>query len=461
MWIKKYLNTVKTTHFLQMLLLILPWFIFFVLIPPFHIPDEYGHYAYIQSLAHGRYPKLEKVTEINCASPEGLAFEARYKHGSAYILNYAEVSPPLPAGLSDEALCSTQGQHPPLYYAVATGWYKLVSFMGVEGLLRYQLVRLTSLVFFVTFLIFAYKLLKLFFKESLVPWMMLLLGFQPLLVSLSTNINPEIAVITFSSVTIYYLTLFSLEKKLRWQHVFWLAFLVVCGFYSKVTGILLAPIAGLGILWMNRSLWSRALSQAAVFSVIVMAAIAPFFWWNYQLYGRPLENGLMYLVVRTTFPEQITATMQGAYLLKDVYLSLFQVAGDIGRLDAKPFSEVRVLYLSLVLLGFFGGTYTTFFGPRSDKKLLPSLVLFLVLIGLSFLLYIALGYEYMKLAWLGPVLQIRYLFLAIMPVTIFVFKGLFAVLNISEIKTLKLLFFLSVLHLNLIIFWLIIPRFYL
>lgn len=443
---------------LKLALLLLPWLVFYLLIPPFHIPDEYSHYTYIQALAHGNYPYL---TKADCWSQEVHFFADQYKDDNTTIVYAPRVNQPVPADLDDSAVCSTQAQHPPLYYSVATLIYRIATFFGITGIERYNLVRLASLGFFILFLAAADRLFALFFDKKLASWMRLLLIFQPLVLSLATNVNPEMAVIALATTTLYYLSLFLFDRRFSLRQVMLLALLCVLTFYSKVTGGLMIPLTAFALLLLSQEGWFKKLHHLIVFFGIVAVFIAPYLLWNYHLYGRPLENGLMYLVVETHFPAKISGMMQIFYVIDDVRIGLQQIPGDVGRLDAPVFLELKTVYLFTLLVLFSSGITAAFFTSKTEEKWLTHRWLFALHVMLALAFFGYLGYEYMRLAWLGPLLQARYVFIGLVSFLMFCFYGAFKLLRIEPMVLLKVFFLLSLLHFNLVVLWSIVPRFYL
>lgn len=435
-------------------LILLPWLVFYLLIPPFHIPDEYGHYSYIQALASGHWPFLSKG---DCYSDEVDYFTHVFRLSSISIMRHPLTNQRPTKVLDDTVTCSTQAQHPPLYYLSATAVYKLATAVGISGLPRYNIVRFVSLIYFLAFLWQSNKVLAHFFSEDHRLLMTLMLGWQPMVLQLGTHINPEISVMLFAAATLNQLLRVVKLGHISTAQVLLLASLSLAAFYSKVSGVVLFPVVTITLLFWCKGPWKDRLRNTILFVLWVIAAISPYFLWNLHQYGRPLENGMMYLVNKPRHPSVITTSMKVSYLVADFQFALYQLSGSLGRLTLPPFLEISYIYAIGVVSAILTGIIATW-NKKKEYANQIEIMLLLLLITLVFL--VILSYEYQRLAWMGPVLQVRYGFVALLPAAIFFWWGVKRLLQFQLSTIVKCMFLLSVLHFNYIVLWLVIPGYY-
>lgn len=135
------------------LLILFAQIIFFVLIPPFQIPDEQGHYENVFWLSRGKYPYqlLEKnktyssyFQEIEKYYPLKFSVEL-LKNNPLRKKTETEFEKKIPANYQP---INFQAYHPFLYYLILTPAMFLANFFKLDLISRFYLTRFLSALFF-------------------------------------------------------------------------------------------------------------------------------------------------------------------------------------------------------------------------------------------------------------------------------------------------------------------------
>jgi hypothetical protein len=268
-----------------------------LLTPPFQVPDEPDHFAYVQLLAvNGQLP----VADLEYPSPEeqvalrDLHFEevrgtppvrAISSEEQQRTLERDLAASPDPRGLGGAGNATSE---PPLYYALEVIPYDLAS--GASLLDRLELMRLLSALMAGVTALFAY----LFLREALPgrrwAWTVggLAVALFPLLGSISGGVNPD-AMLCAVCAALYYCLARAFHRGLTRRLALVTAVLTAIGFATKLDFLGFAPgvLGGLLVLSLaaarrrptgssdlesTRSRWSGAsvaLAAAALVYVLV------------------------------------------------------------------------------------------------------------------------------------------------------------------------------------------------
>jgi len=250
--------------------------------PPFQVPDEQDHYAYVKQLAEtGRLPS----SDFEISSPElvltliGLRYnEVRNQPRNHTISSQAqegELNRDLamireqPAQRASGA-AGVAASEPPLYYALEVGPYSLAG--TVLG--RLALMRLLSALMAAVTALFAF----LFVREALprAPWAWAIGGFAvalaPLLGFVSGAVNPD-AMLFAVSAALYYLLARAFRRGLTRRLAIALGAVLALGLLTKLNFIGLVPGALLGVLIVGRRA-ARTSRGTAIRSVALACCVA-------------------------------------------------------------------------------------------------------------------------------------------------------------------------------------------
>lgn len=258
---------------------VVPWlalFLFFkfaivasLVTPLWDTPDESGHYSYVMEIAEGKIPKLgESII------PDEVMTSWRGQSG---------------------AQANWIAQHPPLYYAVASIFYKGGSHLGFDFEEKVRFTRLATAMFS-AFAIAAliYFLFELSGRPLISVSSGIVLAAVPMYWHMSSGVSHDSATLFFSALSALFATRYIRSLNLRWA-VF-SGVTIGLAFLTKVTSlVVLGPLAGMLILWafIRGRAWR---SRVAAMGVISTAfAVIPVAWmtYNYHRYGALLPDSSM------------------------------------------------------------------------------------------------------------------------------------------------------------------------
>jgi 4-amino-4-deoxy-L-arabinose transferase-like glycosyltransferase len=276
--------------------------------PPFQVPDEPDHVAYVQALVEtGRLPVRGAAAEFSNEDVyalndlhQGLV---RFKPQVQSISSLAEqhklerdLAQPFPHG--EPLNAGLAAGEPPLYYALETIPYRLAE----SGTLldRVQLMRLLSAAMAALTALFTF----LFVRETLpgVRWAWTVgglgVGLAPLLGFVSGGVNPESMLVAVCAA-IFYLLARAFRRGLSSSAAIALGGLIAVGFLTKLNFVGLVPgvLLALGVLAVRAARRSgrKGLAPAALAAAIGLAPVLVYALVN-ALASRPelgeVSNGL-------------------------------------------------------------------------------------------------------------------------------------------------------------------------
>jgi 4-amino-4-deoxy-L-arabinose transferase-like glycosyltransferase len=264
-----------------------------VLVPPFQVPDETSHFAYVQQLAETGH-RAGRPGRPEFSSEQSLAMAAMRTGG---IIGRAWVHPPETktasaaansaiadaarnANRADGGGPSTSSPQPPLYYALQVIPYKLFSWASLPA--RLEAMRLLSaLMFAVSAALCALLAMELVGGR---PWIAGVAGFSialsPYTAFIASGVTPDVQLMLVSTALLL-VVVRAFRRGLTRRRAVALGLLVGLGMLTKLTFVALLPAAALAaviLLWRDR----RALaapngnrSIAATVGLAVAAALAP------------------------------------------------------------------------------------------------------------------------------------------------------------------------------------------
>jgi hypothetical protein len=258
-----------------------------LLSPPFQVPDEPAHFAYVQQLVEaGQLPYRPSGEAGPYSAEEQTALEdlrhnaVQFMPSEGTISSLAQqrrlegdLAQPLPRRGSGFA--GTATNEPPLYYTLEAIPYAL----GSSGSLldRLELMRLFSCLFAGVSALFAF----MFVRESLpgTPWAWtvggLTIALAPLVASISGGVNPE-GMLCAVSMALFYLLARAFRRGLTRTLAATICAVLVAGVLTKLNALGLVPGTILGLLVTARraSLGARRTIYRAAGATLILAACA-------------------------------------------------------------------------------------------------------------------------------------------------------------------------------------------
>jgi hypothetical protein len=228
--------------------------------PPFQVPDEPDHFAYIQQLAEtGRLPTSagKHFSQEESTAVEDLGqTEVKERPQNIAVLTNAQqrrLQHDLAASLgrTDGGEAGVAASEPPLFYALQTLPYELGA--GASLLDRLELMRLLSALMAGLTALFAF----LFVREALPgarwAWTVGGLGvaFAPLLAFMSGSVNPD-AMLYAVAAALFYCLARAFKRGLTLRSACAIGAVIAVGVLTKLNFLGLLPGAGLGLVLLAR-----------------------------------------------------------------------------------------------------------------------------------------------------------------------------------------------------------------
>ncbi len=345
-----------------------------LVVPPFQLPDEPAHFAYVQQLAQtGRLPDAHASGEYSLE--ERLVLQALHQGATQYTPEVGaiasvgeqrrlerELGRSLP--LEEPLSAGVAGSEPPLYYALETIPYALAS--GGSLLDRLELMRLLSALMAGVTAVFAF----LFIRETLprAPWAWtvggLAIALTPMLAEVSGGVNPE-AMLYAVSAAIFYCLARAFRRGLTPRLAILIGALTAIGFLTKLNFIGLAPGVALGLVILAAR-EARVSRRTAYRSLAVSLTIAASPVVAYVLVNLISEHPALGQAVAASTPAHGSLLAESSYIWQ---LYLPRVPGMTSYFPG-IFTTRQLWFDGLV--GLFGWVDTTFPGWVYDLALIPA-----------------------------------------------------------------------------------------
>ncbi len=252
-----------------------------IVMPPFQVPDEPAHFAYVQQLAETG--SLPTVSSTHYAPEEGITLrdldhnEVRYNALQGTISTPAQqqrlehdLAQPIPRhGEGAAGVATTQ---PPLYYALQTIPYRLASSGNL--LERLALMKLLSALMAGLTALFAF----LFLREALpgAPWAWTVgalgVALFPLLSFMSGAVNPD-SMLSTASAALFYCLARAFRHGLSPRLAVAIGVVTAVGFATKLNFLGLVPGLALALVVLTRRAAQSEGPRAAYRSLATTAAI--------------------------------------------------------------------------------------------------------------------------------------------------------------------------------------------
>ncbi len=285
-----------------------------VVSPPFQLPDEPDHFAYVQHLAETGRPPSSTQQNYPPAEESALTYvlqrEVRFSPENHTIATEAaqrRLEEALALALSrsepgDAGLATSQ---PPLYYALEVIPYELASSGTVLD--RLTLMRLLSALMGGATALFAY----LFLREALPggeawTWTVGGLGtaLMPTLGMMSGSVNPD-ALLFAVSTALFYCLARAFRRGVTWRLAVVTGAVMVAGCMTKLTFFGLLPGAACGLLALAvqaARASGRSVYRALTIALVLMASPACLYVvWNLSS-GRPLLGAFKSAIASASHP---------------------------------------------------------------------------------------------------------------------------------------------------------------
>ena len=321
-----------------------------VITPPFQVPDETSHFAYVQVLAEsGRLP----VASRREASP---AMEVVLRDLESYRVRFAPQQRSIASAEQQRALehdmalplsregpggAGSASSEPPLYSALETIPYEL----GAGGSLldQLELMRLLSALMAAAAALFGYLFVREALPGSRWAWTVggLAIALFPLLGFISGGVNPDALLFTVCAA-LYYCLARGFRRGLTPRLAIATGLLVASGFATKLNFVGFAPGAVLGLVFLCARAARRGLPGA---TAVTPAAYRKFALALAIAVGPVLLYGLLNLLSGKPALGEASATLaatRGSLAKELSYMWQFYLPRLPGMLSFFPASSRRV-----------------------------------------------------------------------------------------------------------------------
>jgi 4-amino-4-deoxy-L-arabinose transferase-like glycosyltransferase len=248
--------------------------------PPFQVPDEPAHFAYVQQLAETG--SLPTVSSTHYAPEEGITLRDLDHNEVRYNALQGTISTPAQQQRLEHDLAQSIPRHgegaagvattqPPLYYALQTIPYRLASSGNL--LERLALMKLLSALMAGLTALFAF----LFLREALpgAPWAWTVgalgVALFPLLSFMSGAVNPD-SMLSAVSAALFYCLARAFRRGLSPRLAVAIGVVTAVGFLTKLNFLGLVPGLALALIVLTRRA-ARSEGRAAYRSLATAAAI--------------------------------------------------------------------------------------------------------------------------------------------------------------------------------------------
>lgn len=236
--------------------IILNGFLWQLIIPVWHYPDEQAHFAQIQDMVElGRVPIGTNDTSFEVDLSEKVLRTERDQLGNNYFSYRPQNKLPYNGqaeGLNEQLIADLSQKprtdlvkrestlNPPLYYLLAARFYKLGHSFDLFS--RVYLVRIFSLCLLGLLCVVAYRTAMLVFENRHLAYVLtIIVGFMPMLVFSSTGILPDPMTNLIMGLVIY-LGAKILIQGISWRNIVFFVIALIAGIYTRQQFLIAIPI---------------------------------------------------------------------------------------------------------------------------------------------------------------------------------------------------------------------------
>jgi len=274
-----------------------------VIVPPFHVPDEIVHFAYVQYLAETgdapRHVAGRQLSDEQQQTLESLRFFGVVGHREARPIWTDSAQSQLESVLSSDlsrvgdGATSTAVNNPPLFYAVQVVPYRLAS--GGTILDQLFVMRLLSVLLSALTVLAVFLFLREVFPGTAWAWTIgaLAVAFQPLFAFISTGVNNDSG-LYLASAALFLVLARICRRGLTRRRAIVLGAVVGLGLITKLTFVAFVPAVALALallLWREREDRWRVVRLGLIAAAVALLPVVVYLGLN-ELWGRSVYGGL-------------------------------------------------------------------------------------------------------------------------------------------------------------------------
>jgi hypothetical protein len=318
---------------ISLLFAVKAFYLSFWVTPLWDVPDEFGHYAYVQDLAEGRGVPLLGKSKIN----QDIIRNCRASENDSPVSNWI-------------------AQHPPVYYAIAAVPLKIGSWLTNDIEILYRLPRIVSVLSGALLLLVLFRTFRIIGLDvSRSTSIAAAVGFIPMVSHLSSGTNHDMTLFLFSALATQFLARYLIERNI--SNAYWCAFWLTMAAGTKMTAwVLLAPMVAIMIVELSGPIknWAK---HASLLSVV--ALFSPLAWMTRNLiyFGNPIYTSKTIDKTRLTVPldHSFLEYLQMLPVLEHFMLNFYGILGFVGTGKGQlAWFQVRGLPLTVFSIVVFG-----------------------------------------------------------------------------------------------------------
>lgn len=447
----------------RFLLIIFSYLLFFILIPPFQIPDESTHYENVFWVSQLKYPYIypkdnsqiqyfhteltevydtKKIIENPMAIPDfekikNTSLKNKKYYSSKEISKFSQISP--------------QGGHPPLFYLLASFFFRLANFFNLGMISQFYLVRLTSTIFYFGTILVAYQILNILLKnKDVAKNLLLFFSLNPLMIKTGVGINHDISLIFFSLLFLLLFLKFILKKRKLFWDIFFISLSTAAAGLSKLHGVFTAIVFGGGV-FLKEKINKKSFKKIFQYCLVLLPFIT---WWLIFTYRRYQQLLVVYSTYYNDKPLQPNSFFKALILAAlEFRHTMMHFSGFMGWNEVYPFKWFFYLYTFLFVILLFFGVIRFL-----KRRTILTDILLIYIFSLALVLF-AYGIA-LKKAGLSWDIQGRYLLPAFLPIVYFMAQGLSLLLRRKIEVASEILALFAIFHFNFILFFVLFARYY-
>lgn len=441
-------------------LIIFSYLVYFLISPPFQAPDEPEHYQIIYFLTRLQYPRLVPNTRISTnyrlLSTFEKVFNTTQVASENYVIpdfkkikifvsqknkavNLPKVNNPL----------SNQGHQPILYHVVGAVFFSISSLLRLDMVVQYYVVRLTSSLFYFLSVYLAYQILKYLFKNTKVAKnLTFFFAINPVTLKVGIAVNPDCALLFFSLFALW--IVLKINNKISFKYVLLFSLISALALWSKFQGIVLVPFFVFVLFqkygWTKKYVW-----YCSLYLGISLFLISPWLLFNISRYGTPIIDNFA-IMGKFNLPHYslAQAIVQALFEFRH---TIMHYAGFWGWGEPYPFKPFFILYTIAFLLFSLVGIILAIKEKNKQNNML------LVFSFSLFLFLFSLGLRHKLLRFSGDI-QGRYLLPIFLVLIVFLTKGAGAIFKKKMGKISNYFFWFALFQFYFVLFFVIIPKYY-
>lgn len=437
------------------------YLIFFFLIPPFQSPDEPEHYETTFWVSQFKWPYIPTKKQAPLVKYQMAEITKVYDSNQVnkpFILpNFNQIKSSSlrhKSGYTEKEIkkfsqMSSNAYHPPVVFFLSSLFIHIANIFKSDLITKFYMARLSSMFLYFGTVFIVYNIFKqLFENKKIISSLLIFFSINPLLLSISSGINPDNAIIFFSAL-VFYLFLRLSNKKITFFNC--IIFGLLCGIatLSKFSGLTTLGFIGLMFL-IKYKITKEFFQKAIILTMSWLVVVLPWFGLNFSRYHKPIVDNFTIAPRFINPANPISGSIASILEFRHTFM---HYSGFLGWNETHGpkiyFFSYAIVIMILTILGLLAII------KKRDNKLNFFIIYYLLFI--VFLFFVGLNFKLLGVAW---DIQGRYLLPAFFCMPNLFSYGLSLLTRKPIEVTSRLLMFFSIIHYYYVLFFILIPKYY-